>query len=182
MTEMEGTVTSHRPIDPHQAAEAGVSGEDFREAMSRVAGAVHIVTTLDAGHAAGMTVTALASVSDAPPMVAVAINRASHVNDAIRAAGRFAVNVLPAGAIEIADAFAGRTGLAMADRFAIGQWRRLSTGSPVLTAAIAALDCVVVGQHDYGSHTLFVGQVVTVQSGAETTAGLIYVNRDYRDL
>lgn len=179
--EMTRTVTSHRPIDPRQAAEAAVSGEDFREAMSRVAGAVHIVTTLDAGRAAGLTVTALTSISDAPPMVATAINRASQVNAAIRAAGRFAVNTLPAGAVEIADAFAGRTGLVMADRFAIGDWRRLTTGSPVLKTAIAALDCLVVGQHDYGSHTLFVGQVVAVQSRSETN-GLLYVDRDYRAL
>ena len=180
--ETERKVTSHRPFDPHQAAEATVSGEDFREAMSRVAGAVHIVTTLDAGRAAGLTVTALASISDAPPMVAVAVNRASQVNAAIRAAGCFAVNTLPAGAAEIADTFAGRTGLAMVDRFAIGDWRRLSTGSPVLATSIAALDCVVVGQQDYGSHTLFIGQVVASQPRSEATTGLIYVDRDYRDL
>jgi flavin reductase (DIM6/NTAB) family NADH-FMN oxidoreductase RutF len=35
-----------------------------------------------------------------------------------------------------------------------------ATGAPVFDEAIAWMDCAVRHQHDYGSHTLFVGEVV----------------------
>ena len=49
----------------------------FREAMSRLGAAVHIVTTAGPAGMAGFTATAVCSVSDAPPMLLVCLNRKS---------------------------------------------------------------------------------------------------------
>ena len=38
--------------------------------------------------------------------------------------------------------------------------RTATTGAPVFTEAIAWMDCAVRSAHDFGSHTLFVGEVV----------------------
>ena len=104
----------------------------FREAMSRLGAAVHIITTAGPGGKAGATATAVCSVSDAPPTLLMCLNRRSQTNPAVVENGVFCVNTLGAGGAEIADVFAGRSGVSGSDRFVGGEWTTLSTGSPVL--------------------------------------------------
>ena len=63
------------------------------------------------GGKAGATATAVCSVSDAPPTLLVCLNRRSQTNPAVVENGVFCVNTLGAGEAEIADIFAGRTGV-----------------------------------------------------------------------
>src|SRR2546423_12555865 len=102
----------------------------FREAMSRLGAAVHVITTAGPAGKTGATATAVCSVSDAPPTLLVCINRKSQTNPVIVGNGVFCVNTLGAIGAEIADIFAGRTGAQGADRFATGEWTALATGSP----------------------------------------------------
>src|SRR5262249_56625505 len=120
-----------------RAGEPGV----FREAMSRLGAAVHVITTAGPGGKAGATATAACSVHDAPPMLLMCLNRRSQTNPAVVENGVFCVNTLGDGGAEIADIFAGRTGVGGSERFATGGWTTLSTGSPVLTAARVASHC-----------------------------------------
>ena len=83
----------------------------FREAMSRLGAAVHVVTTAGPGGKTGATATAVCSVSDAPPTLLVCLNRRSQTNPVVVENGVFCVNTLGAGGAEIADMFAGRTGV-----------------------------------------------------------------------
>ena len=62
----------------------------------------------------------------------VCLNRRSQTNPAVVENGVFCVNTLGAGEAQIADVFAGRTGVTGSDRFATGDWMVLSTGTPVL--------------------------------------------------
>src|SRR5882724_1814343 len=95
---------------------------EFREAMSRLGAAVHVVTTSGPGGKTGATATAVCSVSDSPPTLLVCINRRSQTNPVVLENGVFCVNTLGDGGAEIADIFAGRTGLKGTERFAIGEW------------------------------------------------------------
>ncbi len=63
----------------------------FREAMSRLGAAVHVITT--DGHAGktGFTATAVCSVSDAPPMLLVCLNRGATSMPILRGNGVFCV-------------------------------------------------------------------------------------------
>ena len=119
-----------RPDDAMDGAFAVVGPEPvrtvdpaaFREAMSRLGAAVHIITTAGPGGKAGATATAVTSVSDAPPTVLMCLNRRSQTNPAVVENGVFCVNTLGAGEAQIADVFAGRSGVSGSDRFATGNW------------------------------------------------------------
>ena len=151
----------------------------FREAMSRLGAAVHIITTAGPGGKAGATATAVTSVSDAPPTVLMCLNRRSQTNPAVVENGVFCVNTLGAGEAPIADVFAGRSGVSGSDRFATGDWMVLSTGSPVLASAVIAFDCRIVEVRSVGSHNVFFGAVQEVRLGPAGPA-LVYHERAYK--
>src|SRR3981189_718495 len=81
----------------------------FREAMSRLGAAVHVITTAGPGGKAGATATAVCSVSDAPPTLLMCLNRTAQTNPAVVENGVFCINTLSAAPADIAKIFAGRT-------------------------------------------------------------------------
>jgi len=151
----------------------------FREAMSRLGAAVHVVTTAGPAGKTGFTATAICSVSDTPPTVLVCLNRKSQGGPLLRENGVFCVNTLGADAEAIADMFAGRTGAKMEERFQLGTWRQLLTGAPALASAVVALDCRIVDVKAVASHNVIFGAVQAVQLGAGGPA-LVYHDRAYK--
>jgi flavin reductase len=151
----------------------------FREAMSRLGAAVHVITTGGPGGKLGSTATAVCSVSDAPPTLLACLHRSSRTNPAILENGVFCVNTLGEGGTAIADLFAGRTGISGANRFTRDEWETLSTGSPVLVAAVVAFDCRIIEVRSIGSHNVFFGAVQSVRLGPPGHA-LVYHDRAYK--
>ena len=92
---MDGAFTVVAP-EPVVSVEPAI----FREAMSRLGAAVHIVTTAGPAGKTGFTATAVCSVSDQPAMVLVCLNRRSNSAPLLSQNGVFCVNTLAAG-IEI---------------------------------------------------------------------------------
>lgn len=158
-----------------------VDGRAFREAMSRVGAAVHVVTTGGPAGRGGATMTAVTSVSDSPPTVLVCINRTGRLNQILRANGVFCVNTLVTGDEELAGVFAGVGGLDHEERFSVGTWTTEKTGAPVLAGARMALDCRVSEISEVGSHTVVFGVVEAVRLG-EAHPALLYIDRSYRVL
>jgi len=155
-----------------------VGGPAFREAMSRLGAAVHVVTTAGPAGQTGFTATAVASVSDSPATLLVCLNRRSNSAPLVGQNGVFCVNTLRAGEESIADLFAGRTGSREA-RFAVGEWITLSTGAPVLASAVVAFDCRVIETKAVASHNVIFGVVEAVRLGAAGSA-LVYHERAYK--
>jgi flavin reductase len=151
----------------------------FREAMSRLGAAVHVITTAGPGGKAGTTATAVCSVSDAPPTLLMCLNRKSQTNPVVVENGVFCVNTLGDGGAELADVFAGRTGVLGADRFNVGEWSVLTTGSPALNSAVIAFDCRIIEVRAVASHNVFFGAVETVRLGPNGPA-LVYHDRAYK--
>lgn len=151
----------------------------FREAMSRLGAAVHVITSAGPAGKAGTTATAVCSVSDAPPTLLVCLNRRSNTNPIVLQNGVFCVNTLGHGGAELANLFAGRTGVKGADRFACGEWTVLATGSPVLASAVVAFDCRIVEVRLVGSHNVVFGAVERVRIGPDGPA-LVYHDRAYK--
>jgi len=156
-----------------------VEAAQFREAMSRLGAAVHVVTTAGPAGKTGFTATAVCSVSDQPPTLLVCLNRRSNSAPLLRNNGVLCVNTLRAGQENIADVFAGRTGAQAADRFASGDWTTLQTGSPVLTSAVVALDCRVAEVKTVASHDVYFAVVEAIRSGLPGHA-LLYHDRAYK--
>jgi flavin reductase len=151
----------------------------FREAMSRLGAAVHVVTTAGPGGKTGFTATAVCSVSDAPPTLLVCLNRRNHSAPILHENKVFCVNTLGAECEIIADVFAGRTGAALEQRFGTGEWTTLKTGAPMLSSAVVALDCRVVEIKAVASHNVIFGAVVDIRLGPAGPA-LVYHERAYK--
>jgi len=160
---------------------ATVASEQFREAMSRLGAAVHVVTTAGPAGKAGFTATAVASVSDNPATLLVCLNRRSQVTPILRENGVLCVNTLRAGGDPVADLFAGRTGVAMAERFTGSDWMTLQTGAPVLPSAVIAFDCRVVEIKAVGTHNVIIAGVVALRLG-EPGPALVYHERAYKQV
>ena len=151
----------------------------YRDAMSRMASAVHVATTDGPGGRAGFTASAVCSVSDAPATLLVCVNRSSSAHAAFSRNDALCVNTLGAGHQAIARAFGGRT--PMDERFATGAWRELATGAPVLAGALVAFDCRIVARHAVGTHDVLFCEVQAIAEPVAVDA-LLYAGRRYRTL
>lgn len=153
---------------------------DFLQGMSLAAATVNIVTTDGPAGKAGVTVSAMTSVSaDCPrPVLLVCINQASAGARPIIGNGVFVVNVLRESQAGISDAFAGRLGDKGESRFERGNWTAGKTGAPILDDALVSFDCRLLDQHKVGTHHVLFGTVEAVKLSAPGKP-LIYANRNY---
>jgi len=158
-----------------------VEQKAFREAMSRLGAAVHVITTDGPSGKTGFTATAVCSVSDSPPTLLVCLNRGATSMPILRGNGVFCVNTLRAGDEIVADTFAGRTKVAREARFDTGQWAKLATGSPALMSAVIACDCRVIEIKAVASHDIYFGMVEAIHQG-EPGPALVYHDRLYKQL
>lgn len=135
----------------------GVDQADFRRALAQLAGGVVVVTSADLGGApAGVTATAVCSVSLDPPLVLVCLGADSRTRETIAASGRYAINVLGSGHRSHAERFA-----ASGDgKFDGLTWQPGRSGCPLLPGSIAVCECEVEQSIRAGDHTVFIGRVI----------------------
>jgi flavin reductase len=150
----------------------------YREGMSRLAAAVNVITTDGPAGLAGFTATAVTSVSDSPPTLLACMHRTAQSRERLLANGTFCINVLAACHDDLADVFAGRTGLHLDARFQAGAWRKGATGVPLLDGALASFECRLSEVKDVATHHVLFGDVVAVRVGAEAR-GLAWFRRGY---
>jgi flavin reductase (DIM6/NTAB) family NADH-FMN oxidoreductase RutF len=167
--------TAGPPPEPTAGPLAGGTADPladaFKNAMASLCSPVTVVTALHGGTPRGVTVSAIASLSLAPPMVTVALDRRSSILPAIESTGRLGVCVLDASDHEVALAFASA-----ADRFARTAWH-LEDGLPRLSTAPGWLACEAAQVVDGGDHVIVLGRVVAVDVRPATT--LAYQNRRF---
>lgn len=155
-----------------------VDAQAFREGMRRFAAGVTLITTVDLeSQRFGMTATAVCSVSAAPPTLLVCINRHNSSFEAIRSAGRFAVNVLAAEDRPLADRFASP--ITADEKFASGLWHEAATGAPILESALTAFDCAVARVMDMGTHGIVFGEIRAIRTRAGDARPLLYARGAY---
>ena len=172
---------THIPIDTD--AESFLTTPEalrFRDGMSRVAGAVHVVTTDGPAGRAGFTATAVTPVTDSPATLLVCINAAGRSAKLLAANGVFCVNTLAAEDQLVADAFAGRVP-SSGDKFAVGDWRGMATGAPVLTSSLVAFECRLTDARLVATHYIIIGEVEALRVG-ESRPALVYCGRAYHAL
>jgi len=157
-----------------------LSGEDLRALMRNWATGVTLVTARDGQGPHGMTVSSFTSVSLEPPCILVSLERGTRTHAMVEAEGLFGVSILDEDQTELAERFAGRIGDGE-DRFAGLEYDLTPAGVPIPRRTLAWLECRVMQSFPAGTHTLFVGEVL---SGRQTTDArpLVYYQRDYRRL
>jgi flavin reductase (DIM6/NTAB) family NADH-FMN oxidoreductase RutF len=147
---MDGPKLLTVPVDPADV------GPRFRQAISRFTTGVAVITTRTADGPAGMTASAVASLSMDPLQLLVCIGTTLPTCQAIVESGHFAVNVLGEGQEHLATRFA----TPRRDKFA-GVTLRADSDIPVLADAIAHFVCAVGGTLPGGDHTIVVGSVLS---------------------
>ncbi|MFJ7905123.1 flavin reductase family protein [Streptomyces sp. NPDC096198] len=169
----------------------GVSNDEFRAAMSKLATGVVLVTAHEAaldpegpsGEDIGMTANAFMSVSLDPPLVLVSLREGSRMDDLLAEQPLWAVSVLPESHRHIAGRFAMKGRVSDRLLFADIAWTRGGTsGAPLIDGALATLECRTEQRVQAGDHTLVIGRVLT--AGLPTTEGapLLYFRGRYRHL
>lgn len=134
----------------------------LRAALGRFATGVAIMTTLAPdGQPVGLTANSFASVSLDPPLVLWSLSRTTPSFVPFEAASRFAVNVLTAAQIGLAERFA-RRGI---DKFEGVHWRPGLAGLPLIDGAMAQFECALEARHEGGDHVIYVGRVERFRHG-----------------
>jgi flavin reductase (DIM6/NTAB) family NADH-FMN oxidoreductase RutF len=149
-----------------------------RAALRRLASAVAVVTCRDGCGRHAMTATAVNAMSMQPPSMIVCVNRAAGFHAAISRADSFAINILHRSHERISTQCGGKA--RGEERFESGDWGE-EDGVPVLTDAQARVVCAKEARFEYGSHTIFVGRVISIgiHGGVDP---LIYVDGRYTGL
>ena len=147
-----------------------ISVDEFRKGMRRLAGAVNIVTTADGNVRAGLTATAVTSLSAVPPRILVCVNRAGVTYETIIRGKTLGVNVLSSQQQDLAMQFAGMTNVPETDRFDSDVWTSDITGAPLLKTALASFDCDVENTMDVGSHCIVIGNIRAVYTSTDIAA------------
>ena len=177
------SMLARNPVRPHGklVTEPLQTREDlldsFRSAMRHVAATVYAVTTGHGGGRYGILATAVSSLSFDPPSLLVCVNRSASLYAPLANAETFCVNVLGLGNRDVAEHF--MTCRAQ-DRFAVGDWEE-SHGVPVLTTAQSSFVCQRRHCHEFGTHTIFIGELVAAKHRADA-APLTYYDRHYIDI
>jgi flavin reductase (DIM6/NTAB) family NADH-FMN oxidoreductase RutF len=162
-------------VRPYDRAVAG--GDELRAAMRRFPAGVALVTVAVDGQRFGITVGSLVSLSLEPALVGISIGLQSSIYTPLSRAGRFAVNILSADQVALAQHFA-RSGLPPLVAWSGVALRDSPLPEPLVEGALAWLACTTVARHDAGDHTIFVGAVDSTELG-EDGRGLTYVGGSF---
>ena len=137
-----------------------VDRDHFRNVVGCFATGVAILTSRGVQARAGMTVSALTSLSLDPPMVLVCVNRSVPTERSIAEAGTFCLNILGEGQEQLALQFARPSD----DKFTGVRTHDGVLGNPVLTDALASIECEVSDTVQAGSHSIFIGRALDAQA------------------
>ena len=154
-----------------------IEATDFRNAMSLLTTAVNVITTEGAAGMHGFTASAVCSVTDTPPTLLVCMNQSSRSHAHFIQNKILSVNVLGAQHENLSNAFASSK-FSSEERFKLGSWITLETGSPVLKDALASFDCEIEQIQQMGTHSIFICKVVAIQQSQQEES-LVYFNRTY---
>ncbi|MBE1534200.1 flavin reductase family protein [Actinomadura algeriensis] len=155
----------------------------FRGVVGRFATGVAIVTTVSAdGADHAMTVNAFTSVSLDPPLVMFCVEKAGRFHDVVLEAGRWAVSVLTEDMRDASQWFATRGRTLDGQLRGWAHARGPATGAPILSRAVASVECRTHAVHEGGDHTIVVGEVVGLDVPDPDGRPLIFYAGGYRTL
>lgn len=137
---------------------------------------VAVLTVDREGERLGLTIGSLVSLSLDPPLVGASISRQAAMHELLREAGGFALSLLAGDQDAVAQHFARGV-----PPFA--HWHGIATrkgavGAPLLDGALGWLECRLSAEHPAGDHTLFVGEVLSVEAG-RSAPPLVHVGGRY---
>lgn len=133
----------------------GIGAERFRSVLRHVPTSVTVVAALTPEGPKGLSIGSFVPVSLEPPLVGFFVARTSTSWPVIEEAGAFCVSVLGEDQAEVSRRFAVQGG----DKFDGVAWEGAPSGHPVISGAVAWVDCTLADLHPAGDHVLVLGAV-----------------------
>jgi flavin reductase (DIM6/NTAB) family NADH-FMN oxidoreductase RutF len=158
-----------------------LSPELFRRVMGHFPTGVTVVTAeREERQVHGMTANSFTSVSLEPLLILICVDQNAQLLTYLKMQRRFGVNVLKDSQQKVSELFA-KPQQDPEEEAQLGvRFRWTETGIPMLEDALAHLGCNVVAQYMSGDHTIFVGEVESMElKGGEP---LLFHRGKYRGL
>ncbi len=153
------------------------TGAEQRALFRRWPSGVSIVVADFEGRRAGLTVSALVSLSLEPALVGISLARDASLYEPLRDAGEWAVSILAGDQAHLAQHFA----LSIPP---IALWNGIPVREDdprLIAGAVGWLGARTVDRAEAGDHTFFVGAIEWLERGSAASA-LVHANRTYSAL
>lgn len=147
--------------------------ETFKNVMAHVATPVSVVTAMNSGLPVGTTVSAFASLSMNPPMIAVCLDRGSETLQFVTESRTFGVNILASEQQSAALTFATKNGIG---KFHGVRWD-IDHGLPRIVGTAGWVACIVEQIVEGGDHMIVLGHVAAAEQ--HDSDPLIYHRRTF---
>jgi flavin reductase (DIM6/NTAB) family NADH-FMN oxidoreductase RutF len=135
------------------------SGKDIALAVGRIPSGIFVVTARRDDAETGFLASWVQQCSFEPFQVSVAVKHGRPVAEWLKPGAPFVVNILEEDQTELLVHF-GKGFTLNEPAFINLEVNRAEAGAPVLTEALAYLDCRVTGCHPAGDHELIIGKLV----------------------
>ncbi|MFD5751799.1 flavin reductase family protein [Streptomyces sp. NPDC127033] len=149
--------------------------QQVKQAHRSFPSGVTVVTAQVDGRPVGLVVNAFSSVSMTPLLVLVCINSSAQSHAALCAAQHLGISILSSTQSTVATTFARSGG----DKFQGVGWHEGGQGAPLLDEASAAFEVQVVSRVEAGTHSVFFGRIVGVETS--DLPPLVYSAGDFFD-
>ena len=161
-----------------KAQSPSFSRTEFRASLAMFATGVTIVTARTAaGALVGLTANSFNSVSLSPPLVLWSLAQAAGSMPALVQGSHYAINILAADQMALAERFASKR----EDRWADVQFSDGLSGAPLLHGAAASFECFNRSRYEEGDHIIFVGEVERCHHRAGASPLLYHGGRFYTE-
>lgn len=138
------------------------------------AGVSVVVAELD-GRRTAITVSSLVSLSLEPPLVAISIAHAASLHEVLRDAGEWGVSLLAGDQEELAKHFSRSV-----PPIALWDGIEVRDDDPrLLVGAVGWLTVRTVQEVRTGDHTLFIGELLSIEEAITAPDSLVYVHRTF---
>lgn len=153
--------------------------EDFRKAAGQFATGITVVSVRDGAHLRGMTANSFTSVSLEPALVLVSVDTRRSIHQPLVSATQYVISILSDTQQHISGRFAS-TKTDMRTAYDDIPHDMTPEGLPLIHGALAHFVCRPYAVYPGGDHSLFVGQVETLQINPGTP--LLYAAGGYQTL
>jgi 3-hydroxy-9,10-secoandrosta-1,3,5(10)-triene-9,17-dione monooxygenase reductase component len=152
-------------------------GRSFRTVLGHFPTGVAVITGVDRGSPAGLTIQSFCSLSLDPALILVCPSRQSASWPSIRRAGQLCVNLLADSQEQLARVFA----TSGANKFAGTEWTPTQgTGSPILAGCLGWIDCKINSEVSAGDHFIVVCQVLDFKARTDLRPLVFYKSKFLR--
>jgi 3-hydroxy-9,10-secoandrosta-1,3,5(10)-triene-9,17-dione monooxygenase reductase component len=154
-----------------------VDQRTFRSVLGHFASGIVIVTSALHDRPLGLTVQSLIALSLDPPLVLFSPAKTSTTWPAVRATGKFCVNILGEHQLQTCRKFSASGG----DKFARVDWAWTESRLPAIGGCIAYVECELYETHEAGDHDIVIGSVQQLRLG-DPRPPLVFFQGAYRQL